>query len=129
METWLNHDVGTVVEVQGQGVGRVTEINLTLENLKVDVGGPRPVSIPFGAVSRYVRVLPEGSFLRLKVEDPDTLAASVKDKPGESLVHILEGMTDPVDVATIRIERLKPPTRFNSSRAICARSFNVSPVL
>ncbi len=102
METWLNHDVGTVVEVQGQGVGRVTEINLKLGNLKVDIGGQRPVSIPFGAVTRYVRVLTEGSFLRLKVEDPESLTASVKNNPGESLAHILEGMDDPVEVASIK---------------------------
>jgi transcription elongation factor GreA len=102
METWLNHDVGTVVEVLGQGVGRVTEINLKLENLKVDIGGRRPVSIPFGAVTRYVRILPEGSFLRLKVEDPEALINAVKDNPGESLVHILEGMEEPADVASIK---------------------------
>lgn len=102
METWLNYDVGTVVEVQGQGVGRVTEINLTLENLKVDIGGQRPVSVPFGAVTRYVRVLSEGSFLRLKVEDPETLASSVASNPGGTLVHILEGMEDSANVASIK---------------------------
>lgn len=116
METWLNHDVGTVVEVQGQGVGRVTEINLTLENLKVDVGGQRPVSIPFGAVTRYVRVLPEGSFLRLKVEDPEALASSVASDPGSALVHILEGMEGPTDVASIKnaLEGLLPPSKWTS---------------
>ncbi len=116
METWLNHDVGTVVEVQGQGVGRVTEINLKLENLKVDVGGQRPVSVPFGAVTRYVRVLPEGSFLRLKVEDPETLATSVANNPGSSLVHILEGMDDPADVASIKnaLDGLLPSSGWTS---------------
>ena len=116
METWLNHDVGTVVEVLGQGVGRVTEINLTLENLKVDVGGQRPVSIPFGAVTRYVRVLSEGSFLRLKVEDPEALASSVASDPGGTLVHILEGMEDPADVASIKnaLDGLLPASGWTS---------------
>ncbi len=116
METWLNHDVGTVVEVQGQGVGRVTEINLTLENLKVDVGGKRPISIPFGAVTRYVQVLPEGSFLRLKVEDPEGLAATVANDPGGTLVHILEGRGKPTEVAAIKtaLEGLLPPSGWTS---------------
>ena len=51
-ECWLDHDVGTVVEVVGQGVGRVVDLNLQLENIKVDLGGSRPVSIPFGAARR-----------------------------------------------------------------------------
>jgi len=116
METWLNHDIGTVVEVQGQGVGRVTEINLTLENLKVDIGGSRPVSVPFGAVTRYVRALPEGSFLRLKVEDPEALAATVAKNPGASLVHILEGMGKPTEVAAIKtaLENLLAPSGWTS---------------
>lgn len=116
METWLNHDVGTAVEVEGQGVGRVTEINLQLENLKVDVGGPRPVSVPFGAVSRYVRILPEGSFLRLKVEDPNALALSVAKDPGASLVHILEGIAEPTSVASIKgaLVGLLPSSGWNS---------------
>lgn len=116
METWLNHDVGTVVEVQGQGVGRVTEINLKLENLKVDIGGSRPVSIPFGAVTRYVRVLPEGSFLHLKVEDPEGLAAAVANDPGATLVHILEGMGKPTEVAAIKtaLENLLAPSGWTS---------------
>ena len=62
MECWLNHDRGTVVEVIGQGVGRVADINLELENVKVDLGGARPVSVPFGAVSRFLRILPEGDW-------------------------------------------------------------------
>ncbi|MCK5377779.1 MAG: GreA/GreB family elongation factor [Acidobacteria bacterium] len=116
METWLNHDVGTVVEVQGQGVGRVTEINLELENLKVDVGGRRPVSIPFGAVTRYVRVLAEGSFLHLKVEDQEALSTAVTNNPGGSLVHILEGMGDPADVASIKnaLDGLLAPSGWTS---------------
>jgi len=45
-ECWLDHDIGSVVEVVGQGVGRVVDLNLQLENIKVDLGGSRPASIP-----------------------------------------------------------------------------------
>ncbi len=102
MESWLDHDAGTVVEVIGQGVGRVVDVNLELENVKVDLGGIRPVSVPFGAVARYLRVLPEGSFLHRKVVEPEALAAFVRERPGEALVHALEGLGEPADVPTLK---------------------------
>jgi transcription elongation factor GreA len=102
MESWLDHDAGTVVEVIGQGVGRVVDVNLELENVKVDLGGSRPVSVPFGAVARYLRVLPEGSFLYRKVVEPEALAAFVRESPGESLVHALESLGEPADVPTLK---------------------------
>lgn len=101
-ERWLDHDVGTVVEVIGQGVGRVVDVNLELDTLKVDIGGRKPVSVPFGAIHRFLRVLPEGDFLRLKVEQPEDLRRKVTEEPGEALVHLLESLSEPADVAAIK---------------------------
>jgi len=102
IENWLDHDQGTIVEVLGQGVGRVIELNLELDNIKVDLGGRRPVSVPFGAVSRYLRPLPEGDFRRRKVEDPDKLSSFVQDDPGGALVELIESLGDEVDVSSIK---------------------------
>jgi transcription elongation factor GreA len=116
MEGWVRHDVGAPVEVRGQGVGRVVELNLALENVKVDLGGARPVSVPFGAVERYLRVLPEGSFLRRKVEDPDTLRRMVVEDQGGSLVLLLEGRNEPATVAEIKadLDGILPMDRWTS---------------
>ena len=102
MEAWLNHDQGTIVEVVGQGVGRVIELNLELDNIKVDIGSRRPVSVPFGAVSKFLRPLPEGDFRRRKVEDPETLTAFVAEEPGEALVEVIESHGNEIDVASIK---------------------------
>lgn len=116
MELWLEHEAGTPVEVIGQGVGRVLSLNLELGNLKVDIGDRRPVSVPFGAVSRYVRVLPEGDFLRHKVEDPEGVKARVKADPPGTLVQILESTGEPTDVATIKacLDGLLPMSSWSS---------------
>jgi transcription elongation factor GreA len=116
VERWLDHDVGTIVEVTGQGVGRVIDLNLQLENIKVDVHGKRPISVPFGAAGKYLRPLPEGDFRRRKVEDPETLAAFVVDQPGEALVQILESLSGPSDVAAIKgaLEGVLPADRWTS---------------
>jgi len=115
-ECWLDHDCGTVVEVVGQGVGRVIELNLKLENIKVDLGTPRPVSVPFGAVKRFLRLLPEGHFLRRKVEAADELAEFVASEPGEALVQILEGLSEPADVATLKaaLDGVLPTAKWTS---------------
>ncbi len=116
VERWLDHDEGTVVEVRGQGVGRVADVNLELDSLKVDVGKARPVTVPFGAVSKYLRILPEGSFLHRKVTDPEELAAFVEAKPGEALVEVLESLEGPADVAAIKeaLDGLLPPARWTA---------------
>ncbi|MCU0233193.1 MAG: GreA/GreB family elongation factor [Thermoanaerobaculales bacterium] len=115
-ERWLDHDSGTVVEVVGQGVGRVIDLNLQLENIKVDLGARRPVSVPFGAVERYLRPLPEGDFRRRKVEDAAALAEFVERTPAEALVQILESLGQPADVAAIKttLEGVLPAERWTS---------------
>jgi len=113
---WLDHDLGTVVEVVGKGVGRVVDLNLQLENIKVDLGGTRPVSVPFGAVRRYLRPLPEGDFRRKKVEDPTKLAKFVEQSPAEAIVEVLESLGEPSNVAAIKaaLDGLVPSSRWTS---------------
>jgi transcription elongation factor GreA len=113
-ECWLDHDLGTVVEVKGQGVGRVVDLNLELENIKVDLGGSRPVSIPFGAARRHLRPLPESDFRRRKVESPEALAEFVEREPGEALAEVLESLARPSDVSAIKaaLEGLLPSARW-----------------
>jgi transcription elongation GreA/GreB family factor len=115
-ECWLDHDLGTVVEVVGQGVGRVVDLNLQLENIKVDLGGTRPISIPFGAARRHLRPLPEGDFRRRKVEVPQPLADFVENRPGDALAEILESLGGPSDVGSIKaaVDGLLPAAKWNS---------------
>jgi len=115
-ECWLDHDLGTVVEVVGQGVGRVVDLNLQLENIKVDIGGSRPVSVPFGAVRRYLRPLGDGDFRRRKVEAPKQLSEFVETQPAEALIEVLESLGKPSDVAAIKgaLDGLLPSASWTS---------------
>jgi transcription elongation factor GreA len=115
-ECWLDHDLGTVVEVVGQGVGRVVDLNLQLENIKVDLGGSRPVSIPFGAARRHLNPLPDGDFRRRKVEAPEPLADFVENAPGEALAEVLESLGEPSDVGAIKaaLDGLLPSAKWTS---------------
>ena len=115
-ECWLDHELGTVVEVAGQGVGRVIDLNLQLENIKVDLGGSRPASIPFGAAKRHLRPLPEGDFRRRKVEDLEALTEYVESRPGEALAEVLESLGKPSDVSAIKgaLEGMVSPNNWTS---------------
>jgi transcription elongation factor GreA len=102
IENWLDHDTGTIVEVVGQGVGRVIELNLALDNIKVDLGGRRPVSVPFGAVSKFLRPLPDGDFRRRNVENAEELTAFTHENPGQALVELIESLGENVSVSAIK---------------------------
>ncbi|NOZ94488.1 MAG: hypothetical protein GXP47_07095, partial [Acidobacteria bacterium] len=116
VELWLDHDVGTVVELRGQGVGRIEEANLKLDHLRVDLGGARPVSVPIGAAAKYLRRLPEGSFLHRKVTDAEGLKTHVEGAPAEALAELLESLEGPAEVATIKaaLDGLLPPSKWTS---------------
>jgi len=116
VELWLDHDVGTVVELRGHGTGRVVEANMELDHLRVDLGKARPVSVPIGAAAKYLRVLPEGSFLHRKVTDPEGLKAQVAEAPADSLAQLLESLEGPADVASIKaaLDGLLPPAKWTS---------------
>jgi transcription elongation factor GreA len=91
-----------VVEVVGHGVGQVSDVNLELDTIKVDVGTRRPVSVPFGAIARYLRRLPVGDFRRRAVEDPEAVRIFASSEPGNALVELLESFEEPTDVASIK---------------------------
>jgi transcription elongation factor GreA len=115
MENWLDHDEGTIVEVVGQGVGRVVELNLELDNIKVDLGGRKPVSVPFGAVEKFLRPLAPGDFRRRMVESPDELAQFARDDPGGALADLLTSLGGENDVASIKaaLDGVLDPSSWN----------------
>ena len=116
VETWLDHDVGTVVEVVGKGVGRVVDLNLELENIKVDQGAGRPTSVPFGAVARYLRRLPPDDLRRRALEEPEAVQRLIEEEPGEALVQLLEGVGEPADVASLKsaLDAFLPASKWTS---------------
>jgi len=116
IERWLDFEVGSVVEVSGQGVGRVTDLNLELENIRVEIPGGRPVSVPFGAVPRYLRRLEPGDFRHRKVVDPEGLRRFVASDPGAALVELLSSLGEPADASAIKgvLDGLLPPDQWTT---------------
>ncbi|HEX2252511.1 MAG TPA: GreA/GreB family elongation factor [Thermoanaerobaculia bacterium] len=81
-------DVGTLVAMDGQGVGRIVEANFPLESFRVEFAG-RTLNVRFRGATKALEPLPPGHILRRKIEEPDVLKALAKNDPPELLHAVL----------------------------------------
>ena len=102
LQSLLLYDVGEVVAMANQGVGRVVEVNLPLETLKIDFERMSGVTVGFRAAAKMLTPLPPGHLLRRKLEDPEGLAKLRDEQPAELLRAVLEAAGRPLLGAEIR---------------------------
>jgi transcription elongation GreA/GreB family factor len=99
LESLLAFDVGTVVAMEGKGVGRIAEANLGLESFKVDFERIKGMTVGFKAAAKLLQPLLPGHVLRRKLEDPKGLQAL---KPQELLQATLQSYDRPLTAGEIR---------------------------
>jgi len=99
LETLLSFDVGTVVAMEGKGVGRVVDANLGLESFKVDFERNKGLMVGFKAAPKLLQPLQPGHVLRRKLEAPDTLRSL---SPPELLRAVLQSYDRPLTAGEIR---------------------------
>ncbi len=85
----LAYDVGTIVAMEGKGVGRVGEVNVQLEKLKVDFEKHPGLTVGFGAAGKVLEPLAPDHFLRRKLEAPEVLVSLAKSDPSALLRLVL----------------------------------------
>ena len=85
---WLRFQPNEIYFMPGRGPGRLVDMNPALDVMRLEVGGARmPLSL-VSAEKNFVP-LPEGHFLRRKVEDAKGLAALAESEPSEALRLLL----------------------------------------
>jgi len=99
LEGLLAFDIGTVVAMEGKGVGRVVEANLGLESFKVDFERIRGVNVGFKAAPKLLRPLVSEHVLRRKLEEPAVLKALA---PAALLRVTLQSYDRPLTAGEIR---------------------------
>ena len=84
---WLSFQPNAIYFMPGRGAGRLVEMNPALDVLRLEVNGAK---VPLSLVSaeKTLVPLPEGHFLRRKVEEGPALAAFAEKEPAEAL-HLL----------------------------------------
>lgn len=102
LEGLLAFDIGTVVSMDGKGVGRIADANLGLESFKVDFEKHKGLTVGFKAAAKLLRPLATQHVLRRKLEDPDTLKALVTKNPSELLRIVLQSYDRALTAGEIR---------------------------
>ena len=88
--------------MQGQGVGRVMEVNLSLETLRIDFEKRSGVTLGLRAAAKMLKPLPPGHILRRRLEEPEALERLRDESPSELLRAVLETGDKPMTGAEIR---------------------------
>jgi transcription elongation GreA/GreB family factor len=99
LESLLAFDVGTVVAMEGKGVGRIAEANLGLESFKVDFERIKGMTVGFKAAAKLLQPLATDHVLRRKLEDPKGLSALA---PQALLQVTLQSYDRPLTAGEIR---------------------------
>jgi transcription elongation GreA/GreB family factor len=98
---WLRFQPNEIYFMPGRGAGRLVEMNPALDVMRLEVGGGR---MPLSLVSAEKNLvpLPEGHFLRRKVEDLKGLTTFAESEPSEALRLLLESFGRSLTVQEVK---------------------------
>ena len=116
LQNLMQFDEGAVVWMEGKGAGRVTEVNLALESFKLDLDQHPGFRVGFAAAPKVLKPLPEGHFLRQKVEQPEKVRELADSNPGELLLALLRSTDQPLTGSDIKqyLGSLVPASKWSS---------------
>ncbi len=99
LEQLMQFELGTVVAMEGKGVGRIVEVNEQLSSFKVDLVGIGEIRVGFRAAGKLLTALDEDHFLRRKIETPDQLESL---KPSEQLRELMASYNKPLTAGEVK---------------------------
>lgn len=111
----MQFEVGTVVAMEGQGAGKISEVNLELESLKVDLETQQTLRVGFAAAAKLLIPLPSGHILRRKLEEPMRLREMASASEGELIGIVLRSYSQPLMASEIRqiLQGIIEPNQWN----------------
>lgn len=112
----LSLDVGTLVHMEGKGGGRVEEVNMALESLKVMFEGDVEIRVGFGGATKLLQPLTPDHVLYRKLEDLESLIRLRDEAPGELLHLVFTSYDEPLAGAQIKriVAGIVPEKKWNS---------------
>jgi transcription elongation GreA/GreB family factor len=115
-ENWLRYEEGRVVYLATRGVGRVREINLTLDTIKVYFGLIGGLSFKPDEAARMLEPLPPGHFLIETIDRQKELKALAKSDAPELLRRLFTAVNRPLPLSELRemLAEVVDPAQWNS---------------
>jgi len=112
----MAYEVGTLVRMEGKGLGKVIEVNMALECFKVEFETIPELRVGFHAAPKMLDVLPPGHVLRRRVEEPETLEKLRDEDPSELLRITLESYDQPRTASDLKrdLTGIVSESRWNS---------------
>jgi len=122
LHAMMPYDIGTIVAMDGRGVGTIVEANFQLGKLRVDFARHAALNVGFRAAPKMLEPLDPDHILRRKVEDPATLKKLAEDDPPELLRIVLESRGTDMAAGDVRkdlagvVSKSKWTTFWNAAR-------------
>ena len=102
LRTLLSYEVGSIVWMEGQGAGRVAEINMALESFRIDFDGGGTVTVGFGGAGKLLEPVPAGHVIHRRLTEPRELQALKKSDPPALLHLVLDSYDEPLTAGKVR---------------------------
>ena len=98
---WLAFTPGGIYYLPGRGPGRIAEMNPALDVIRLDFAG---VKLPFSLVAaeKTLVPLPEGHFLRDRLERPEEARALAESEPAEAVRRLLASFGRPLQLSEVK---------------------------
>ncbi len=100
-EAWLRFDEGRIVYMPSKGVGRVREVNLSIQVIRV-IFNKEQMSFKIDEIQRLCVSLSQTHFLYKKVSDPQSLITMAESQPGELLNYLFTSVNRPLPLNELR---------------------------
>ncbi len=112
----LAFDIGSIVQMEGKGGGRVEDVNMALESFKVLFEDDVTLQVGFGGASKLLQPLSPGHILYTKMVTPEKLLELKEKSPSDLLFAVFESYDEPLTGAQIKriLAGIVPEKKWNS---------------
>ncbi len=102
LRDWLRFEKGAGFWLFGRGLGKVAEVNLGLQKVKIHFEKAAPLVVRADEAKRLLTFLPDDHFMMRRLEDAEGVAKEAKEDPGTFMQALLTAFGRPLTSAEIK---------------------------
>jgi transcription elongation GreA/GreB family factor len=102
LRDWLRFEKGAGFWLFGRGLGKVAEVNLGLQKVKIHFEKAAPLDVRADEAKRLLTYLPDEHFMMRRLEDAEAVTKEAKEDPGRIMRELLTAFGRPLTSAEIK---------------------------